>query len=111
VTVEALPEGVPVWGGAENPTGWGSGPFIRFFARAAFGGGDAFVREPGWIAAACRANPPVPGGAAVRLPGQQGLARKRAALKNGVSLYPGVMDALTPWAKKLNVAAPHAVGA
>ena len=71
----------------------------------------AFTRETGWIAAACRDNPPAPGVAAVRLPGQQALVRKRAALTDGVALYPGIMDALKPWAEKLRVAAPRPLGA
>ncbi|MGH6961415.1 MAG: hypothetical protein ACREE7_13090, partial [Dongiaceae bacterium] len=76
------------------------------FDPAAFGGSAAFIRETGWIAAACRNNPPAPGVAAVRLPGQQALANKRAALKDGVVPYPGIMDALKPWAEKLKVSPP-----
>jgi L-lactate dehydrogenase len=42
----------------------------------------------------------------VRLPGEQGLARKRRALAAGLSVYPGIMAALEPWAEKLEVALP-----
>ncbi|MGH6930242.1 MAG: Ldh family oxidoreductase, partial [Dongiaceae bacterium] len=80
--------------------------FVQVFDPAAFGGSDSFIRETGWIAEACRSNPPAPGVSAVRLPGQQALANKRAALKDGVPLYPGIIDALKPWAETLKVTVP-----
>jgi LDH2 family malate/lactate/ureidoglycolate dehydrogenase len=108
LTIEALTQGLPGFGRAEKPTGWGAGIFIQLFDPAAFGGAAAFIRETGWIAAACRDNPPAPGVAAVRLPGQQGLAKKREALAKGVPLYPGIIDALKPWAEKFRVSLPKA---
>lgn len=107
LTVEALTQALPGYGRSDQPTGWGAGVFVQLFDPAAFGGSAAFTRETGWIAAACRNNPPAPGFASVRLPGQQALANKRAALRDGVTLYPGIMDALKPWAEKLGVAAPR----
>ena len=38
------------------------------------------------MAKTCRETPPIPGVEAVRLPGQQGLARKRSALAEGIAL-------------------------
>ena len=73
---------------------------------AAFGGAGRFVRQTGFIAAACRSNPPVAGVEAVRLPGEQGLARRRQARAAGVPLYPGIMDALVPWAERFEVVPP-----
>jgi LDH2 family malate/lactate/ureidoglycolate dehydrogenase len=107
--IEAMTQALPGHGRSDNPTGWGAGVFLQIFDPAAFGGRDAFTRETGWIAAACRDNPPAPGVSAVRLPGQQALASKRAALKDGVSLYPGILEALKPWAEKFGVAAPQAI--
>lgn len=104
--VEALTQGLGGFGRAEEPTGWGASVFVQAIDPAAFGGLDAFRRETGWTAAACRANPPAPGVDAVRLPGQRGLERKRRALADGVALYPGVMAALTPHAQKLGVTPP-----
>jgi L-lactate dehydrogenase len=80
--------------------------YLQVMDPAAFGGAANFVKQTSFIAAACRSNPPAPGVAAVRLPGEQGLARKRHALATGVSLYPGIMAALQPWAEKLEVALP-----
>jgi LDH2 family malate/lactate/ureidoglycolate dehydrogenase len=111
LTVESLTQALAGHGRSDKPTGWGAGVFVQVFDPAAFGGGAAFTRETGWIAAACRANPPTPGIAAVRLPGQQALANKRAALKDGVTLYAGIMDALKPWAEKWKIAAPLPIGA
>ncbi len=85
--------------------------FVQVFDPAAFGGNAAFTRETGWIAAACRSNPPAPGVSSVRLPGQQALANKRTALQDGVTLYAGIMDALKPWAEKWKIAAPLPIGA
>lgn len=107
LTVEALTQALSGHGRSDKPTGWGAGVFVQIFDPAAFGGRDAFIRETGWIAAACRNNPPAPGFESVRLPGQQALANKRAALRDGVMLYPGIIDALNPWAEKLGVAAPR----
>jgi LDH2 family malate/lactate/ureidoglycolate dehydrogenase len=109
LTVESLTQALPGHGRSDKPPGWGAGVFVQVFDPAAFGGSTAFIRETGWIAAACRDNPPAPGVTAVRLPGQQALAKKRAALKDGVALYPGIMDALKPWAGKLSVALPKSM--
>jgi LDH2 family malate/lactate/ureidoglycolate dehydrogenase len=110
LTVESLTQALPGHGRSDKPAGWGAGVFVQVFDPAAFGGSAAFIRETGWIAAACRDNPPAPGISSVRLPGQQALANKRAALKDGVALYPGIMDTLKPWAEKLKVAAPLPIG-
>jgi LDH2 family malate/lactate/ureidoglycolate dehydrogenase len=104
--IEALTQGLGGFGRAESPTGWGAAVYVQVIDPAAFGGDAAFRREIGWTSAACRDNPPVPGVAAVRLPGQFGLERKRRALIDGLVLYPGILEALTPWAEKLNVPCP-----
>ncbi|MGH6945278.1 MAG: Ldh family oxidoreductase [Geminicoccaceae bacterium] len=76
----------------------------------AFGGADAFARQTGFIAAACRANPPAPGVDRVRLPGEHTLARRRQALEGGVRLHPGIMEALAPWAERLEGPPTEGVG-
>lgn len=104
--VEALTQGLGGFGRAEAPAQWGASVFVQVIDPSAFGGAEAFRRETGWLAAACRNSPPVPGVDAVRLPGQRGLARKRAALADGVPLYPGIMEALTPHAARRGVPLP-----
>jgi LDH2 family malate/lactate/ureidoglycolate dehydrogenase len=73
---------------------------------AAFGGSDRFVREIEWLAEACRASPTRPGGTGVRLPGSRALQLRAEQLDKGVALYPDIMPALEPWAKKLGVPLP-----
>lgn len=106
LTVEALTQGLSGFGRAERPAGWGAAVFVQVLDPEAFGGRAAFEREMGWIAAACRTSPPVPGAAAVRLPGERALARKRAALRDGLRPYAGTMEPLASWARTLRVAMP-----
>jgi len=108
--VEALTQGVAGHGRADPSEGWGSNTFVQVIDPDAFGGLDAFTRQTGWLADAARANRPRPGVERVRLPGERGLARKRAMLEGGVALYPGIMDALTTWAETLDVPAPTRLG-
>lgn len=107
LTIEALSQGLSGHGRADRPTGWGASVYVQVMDPAAFGGAESFTRQTGFIAEACRSNPPAPGVEAVRLPGEAGLARRRRALEDGVVLRPGIMDALLPWAERLGVAAPE----
>ena len=104
--VEALTQGLAGFGRADGPTEWGASVWVQVIDPVAFGGLDAFQRQTGWLAQACRDNAPPPGGGKVRLPGEQGLARKRAADADGVALYPTILDALAPWVAKLGVPPP-----
>jgi LDH2 family malate/lactate/ureidoglycolate dehydrogenase len=104
--IEALTQGLSGHGRAEAPSQWGASTFVQVFEPEAFGGLADFRREMDWISEACRANPPVLGATAVRLPGQAALSRRRDSLAEGVRLYPGVMEALAPWATKFGVQLP-----
>jgi LDH2 family malate/lactate/ureidoglycolate dehydrogenase len=108
--IEALTQGLSGFGRADLPQGWGASVYVQAIDPASFGGADAFRRQMGWTAAACRENPPAPGFDAVRLPGQRGLDRKRRALAEGVSLYPGIMTALAAHAERLGVSPPAPIG-
>lgn len=107
--IEALTQGLAGFGRADPGEGWGAGVFILVMDPAGFAGADAFRRQTEWTASICRDNPPAPGVERVRLPGERGLARKRAALAGGLELYPGIMDALLPWAETLGVTPPKAM--
>jgi LDH2 family malate/lactate/ureidoglycolate dehydrogenase len=107
--IEALTQGLSGFGRADVPTGWGASVFVQAIDPVAFGGIDAFRRQTGWTAAACRAASPVPGVDAVRLPGQRGIERKRKALAEGVGIYPGIMAALIPHAERLGVTPPSSL--
>jgi LDH2 family malate/lactate/ureidoglycolate dehydrogenase len=45
----------------------------------------------------------------VRLPGEKGFALAHQQGIEGVTLHPGIMEALQPWAEKLKVGVPAAV--
>lgn len=105
--VEALTQGLAGFGRADAPTGWGACAFVQVLDPAAFSGREAFARQTGWLADACRSSAPRPGVERVRLPGEQALARKRDALALGIVMYPGIMDALKPFAERFGVPMPH----
>jgi LDH2 family malate/lactate/ureidoglycolate dehydrogenase len=109
LAVEALTQGLGGFGRADAPAGWGASVFIQVIDPGAFGGVSEFQRQTGWLASTCRDTDPIPGVESVRLPGEKGLARKRLALRDGVPLYPGIMEALAPYAKRFGVPPPHAV--
>ncbi len=107
--IEALTQGLGGYGRADGESRWGASVFIQLYDPGAFGGRDDFARQTGWLAAACRASPPIPGGEPVRLPGDAALARRRQALSAGVRLHQAIMESLIPWAKKLGVALPASI--
>ncbi len=107
LAIEALSQGLSGHGRADPLTEWGASVYVQVMDPEAFGGGANFRRQTGFIAAACRRNPPAPGVQSVRVPGELSLARKRQALEQGVRLYPGILEALRPWAERLDVAPPR----
>ena len=109
LAVEALTQGLSGHGRAEKPTVWGASVYIQVIDPTAFGGIESYLRETSWLARLCREAPPVPGVYAVRLPGQQACARRRAGLAEGIALYPGTMPGLENWAMKLAVTLPSPI--
>jgi len=109
LTVEALTQALAGHGRADPPEGWGAGVWVQVQDPGAFAGDDAFRRQTDRLVELCRTNPPRPGVEAVRLPGDGALSRKRAALAEGVALYPGIVEALGDWAGRLGVEAPTAL--
>ncbi|MEZ5864130.1 MAG: Ldh family oxidoreductase [Geminicoccaceae bacterium] len=108
--IEALTQGLPGFGRADPGEGWGASVTVQVIDPACFAGSDAFNRQTGWLARACRESPPRPGVERVRLPGENGLARKRKALADGVELYPGIMAKLTEVAGQYGVEVPKPLG-
>ena len=107
--VEALSSGLAGQGRADRQEGWGANVFVQVLDPDAFGGGEAFTRQTGWLVDACRASPPRPGVERVRLPGEAGLARKREQLQHGVALHPGIMPTLEPWAQRWEIRLPDSL--
>ncbi|MEZ2132660.1 MULTISPECIES: Ldh family oxidoreductase [unclassified Sinorhizobium] len=104
--VEAFTQGLAGYGRADAPKGTNAAVTVQVFDPEAFGGRAAFLRQTGWLVDACHETPPCPGVERVRLPGENGLARKRKAVEEGVSLFPGIMQSLIPHAERLQVALP-----
>lgn len=109
LTIEALTQGLSGGGRSTRPSFSGAAVFVQVFEPEAFAGFGAFSRETQALVDLCHAARPVPGGEAVRLPGERGLARRRAALADGVVLHPGIMDELRYWAQRLGVEPPTAI--
>jgi L-lactate dehydrogenase len=107
--VEALTQGLGGYGRAEKPTEWGASVLVMALSPALFGGLDGFIHETGWLADACRASAVAPGKPRVRLPGEAGLGRKRAALANGVELRPEIVSGLEGLATRFGLALPAAL--
>jgi len=96
-------------GRADRPSGTCVSVFIQAIDPDAFGGQGDFSRQMGWLAQACQANPPRPGTDRVRLPGERGLASKRAALEQGVALSGNILAGLSRWAGQYGLALPARV--
>ena len=107
--VEALTGGLAGHGRADAREGWGATVFLQVIDPRAFSGLEAFTRQTGHIADACRDSRPAQPGSAVRLPGEKGLTLADRQLRLGVELYPSIMPALEVWAKKLGIKSPAPV--
>ncbi|MCY4452994.1 MAG: Ldh family oxidoreductase [Immundisolibacterales bacterium] len=106
--VEALTQGLSGFGRADEPTGWGAGVLVLAFAPDGFGGGGAFARQMDRLAETCLASSPVNADRSVRLPGQLALARKAAALRDGLELFAEIPSELHALAERLGHPPPAA---
>jgi LDH2 family malate/lactate/ureidoglycolate dehydrogenase len=106
LTVEALTGGLAGFGRADPKQGWGATVFLQILDPEAFGGRAAFVRQMDAVAQQCHASRPARPGQAVRLPGEKGFAAAAQQQAQGVALHAGIMEALQPWAQKLQVEVP-----
>jgi L-lactate dehydrogenase len=104
--IEALTSALGGHGRADAPAGWGASVFVMALAPARFAGLAAFERETGWMADAVHANPPPPGGAAPRLPGERANRLRAEQLANGVALHPSIPPVLAARAAAAGITAP-----
>jgi LDH2 family malate/lactate/ureidoglycolate dehydrogenase len=110
LAIESLTQGLSGLGRSTRPTfGGGASVYVQVFEPEAFAGFAAFSRETQALVDLCHAARPAPGMEAVRLPGERALAKKRAALANGVPLHPGIMPELHYWAQRLGVEPPRPI--
>lgn len=104
--VEALTAGLSGFGRADPSEGWGATVFVQVIDPAAMGGTAAYTRQMDWLVGACHDATPRPGVERVRLPGENGMKRRRDQQQNGVALFPSIVPALQPWADKLGCPLP-----
>jgi L-lactate dehydrogenase len=104
--IEALTGGLAGHGRADPPEGWSANVLVQVLDPALFGSREDFTRQTSWIAEACRSSEPRAGFDRVRMPGESGIRRRAESLAQGVELYPGIMEALAPWADKLGIPVP-----
>ena len=97
ILVEALTSALAGFGRADEPRRWTASVFLQVINPDAFGGGDKFRRENQYLADICRQWEDV------RLPGERGLALKREQLKNGLLLYPTVIQGLKALEKQFGI--------
>ncbi|MDJ0390832.1 Ldh family oxidoreductase [Roseomonas sp. E05] len=110
LATEALTQGLSGHGRADKPSGMMASVFLQVLDPAAFAGLEAFTRQTGHTAAACRAAAPRPGQPPVRLPGERGLKLREEALARGVPLAEGIMAALQPRAERHGIPLPGPLG-
>ena len=108
--VEALTGGLAGHGRADAREGWAATVFVQIIDPGAFSGAEAFARQMGEVTRRCHASRPSRAGAAVRTPGENGMAMAARQREQGVELYPSIMPMLEPWAGKLGVPLPPASG-
>ncbi len=104
--VEALTAALGGCGRADAPAEWGAAVLVIAIDPARFAGREAFLREAAWMADGVHANPPVPGGAPPRLPGERGLALRAEQLAHGVRLHPAIPPMLQARAEAAGIAPP-----
>ncbi|MBS0455403.1 MAG: Ldh family oxidoreductase [Proteobacteria bacterium] len=92
--VEALTQGLSGLGRHSRPSGTLMNVFLQVIDPDAFGGRASFEAESTWLVEACRTNPPRPGVAKVRVPGEHAMSQQRIAQAQGVPLSRAVADAL-----------------
>ena len=108
MTVEALTHGLSGNGRHRNPQGWQNNVFIQVIDPAAFGGGDSFAMEAGFLGDAIRhskaatANGPAP-----RVAGERAQALRADRLLQGIPLSEGILAGLAEWAETLGLQMPQ----
>jgi len=96
-------------GRADRPTDWGAAVLVLAVDPAAFGGHDAFLPRQ-FHRHAYRTARPLTADVPVRLFGAAGLARKRAALAEGLRLSGEIPASLADLSTRMGVAMPARLG-
>lgn len=104
--IEMLTQALAGHGRVAAPDRWGANVFLQVIDPAAFAGAEAFAAEVSHLNAACRANRPVAGGGAVRVPGDRAYAALAESRERGVRLPDEVWTRVSASAADLDVTLP-----
>ena len=105
--IEALTSALSGYGRVDKPDRWGASVFLQLIDPDAFGGREHFMRETSWLSRACQATQPIDPQKPVRMPGQTGLSKRRAAMQSGVSLGATIYEGLLEAARIMEVPLPQ----
>jgi L-lactate dehydrogenase len=83
--------------------------FIQIIDPQAFGSLQAFKQQTNAIKLLCENSRSIEGEPSVRVPGQRAWHSRQQQLKNGVELYPTIMQDLAIWADRLNIKLPSPI--
>ncbi|MFV3292295.1 Ldh family oxidoreductase [Pseudomonas sp. NY11955] len=103
--VEALTSGLAGHGRKDAPGQWGASATAVVIDPRFFGGLEAFTAETSFLGQLVLASRPLDPERPVRLPGQAGLALRRQALEQGISLSPQLVADLDRLAGQLQLPA------
>ena len=103
--VEALTSGLAGHGRKDTPEQWGASATAVVIDPRFFGGLEAFTNETSFLGRLVLASRPLDPERPVRLPGQAGLALRRQALEQGLSLSPQLVADLDRLAVQLQLPA------
>jgi LDH2 family malate/lactate/ureidoglycolate dehydrogenase len=103
LTVEALSQGLAGWGRKNAEKRWSASVFVQVFDPAAFAGEDEFTDQTEALVRLCHGSRPLGDLKAVRLPGEQAIARRKRALVEGLELRPNIVAQLEDLAKRIEI--------
>jgi L-lactate dehydrogenase len=102
--VDLMTQGLAGFGRVDHPDHMALAVFVQLIDPEAFAGLDAFVRQSSYTAGLCRATPPAPGVAAVRVPGDAAARKRRDALENGLDIPDALLARLERRAQQAGAA-------
>lgn len=102
--VDLMTQGLSGVGRVDNPGGTFTAATLQVFDPRGFAGTGSFNRIADHLVDLCHTNPPRPGVERVRVPGDQAMVRRRAALERGVPLSGQIRAGLDAAAKAADVA-------
>ena len=110
MVVEAFTHGLSGQGRHCAPTGWLNNIFIQVLDPAAFGGGENFATETGFLGEAIRSCRPADAmKGAPRIAGERALALRAERVLEGVPLSCAILAGLSTWSERLSIPMPEAL--